>query len=99
MLNDPDNFTAYYERAMDARAGAVARSLYDDYMTLGSISEVAKEWLDSKEDLLKELLDFSRMPVGTFKNFMKFKELKQQFTKDSDELLMMIVKQEAEKLK
>jgi len=99
MLNDPDNFTAYYERAMDARAGAVARSLYDDYMTLGSISEVAKEWLDSKEDLLKELLDFSRTPVGTFKNFMKFKEIKQQFTKDSDELLMMLVKQEAEKSK
>lgn len=99
MLNDPDNLTTYYERAMDARAGAVARSLYDDYMTLGEISEVAKKWLDDKQELLKELLEFSRTPAGTFKNFIKFKELKQQFSKDSEELLMTLAKERIEQNK
>ena len=49
--------------------------------------------------VLKELLEFSRTPVGTFKNFIKFKELKQQFSKDSEELLMTLAKERIEQNK
>jgi hypothetical protein len=75
LLNDPDNFGKYHQNLADARAAAHARLLYDTYMKLGSISEVAKKWLDENKQLTDELLQFSKTPHGTFENMIKLQEI------------------------
>ena len=78
MLNDPENFGKYHQNLMDARAGAEARLLYDDYQKLGQISDVAAKWLEDNKQILDNILEYSKQPMMTFKNYIVFDKLKRQ---------------------
>jgi hypothetical protein len=85
LLNDPDNFGKYYQNIMDARAAAHARLLYDSYMKLGGISEVAKRFLEENKGLTDELLQFSKSPMGTFDNMIIIQDLANKLNQKFDE--------------
>lgn len=85
LLNDPETFSKYTEKLMDARASAHARLLYDSYMELGTISEAAQKWLDDNKDLTDEILNFSKNSSGTFQNMIKLQNLANELAKKFDE--------------
>jgi hypothetical protein len=88
LLNDPDNVTNQIIKFQDARAGAYARLIYDQYQKLGEISEVAREWVDAPEQkkILDEILAFSKRPSGTFETFSKLQQLQNTLVEKSNEL-------------
>lgn len=76
-LNDPDKMGNHFAGLMDARAGAHARLIYDDYMRLGSISSVAQKWIESDEQkkILDEIKQFSKQPKYSFQNYQILMDL------------------------
>jgi hypothetical protein len=90
LLSDPDNMTKFYENTMDARAGAHARLLYDQFQELGEISETGKNFIDTPEvkKLMDDLLQFSKLPYGTYKNYNKLQEILDQVVEKKNELLL-----------
>jgi hypothetical protein len=90
LLSDPDNFTKYYENIMDARAGAHARRLYEDYQEMGKISEVGKNFIETPEvkKLMDDLLAFSKTPYGTYNNYSKLQKIMDEVVKKKDELVL-----------
>lgn len=86
MLNDPDQFTKYYQNLMNARAAAHARLLLEDYKNLVSIyGDAAAKFYDSIKDLRDEIEHFANNPVGTFKNLSKLQSLRNQITEKAKE--------------
>jgi len=87
LLNDPETFTNHIAKMQDARAGAFARLIYDQYQKLGEISEVAREWVEAPEQkqALEELLKISKNPSGTFENLQKIEQLRSKLAGKSSE--------------
>lgn len=90
LLSDPDNMTKFYENTMDARAGAHARLLYDQFKEISEISETGKTFIETPEvkKLMDDLLAFSKRPYGSFKNYNKLQEILDQVVKKKNELLL-----------
>jgi len=97
-LNDPETFSKYTERLMDARASAHARLLYDSYMELGKISEAAQKWLDDNKALTDEILNFSKKSSGTFQNMIKLQNLANELAKKFDEFGLQAVEEKQKEI-
>jgi len=96
LLNDPDKFTTYHQNLMNARAGAQARLLYDQYMQLGEISEVARKWLDDNKNITDEILAFSKQPSLTFDSYQRLEKLRNDLFEKRFELFTDFIKANTE---
>jgi hypothetical protein len=101
LLNDPDNMTKFYENSMDARAGAHARLLYDQLNELKNLGTEGKNYFENEDTqkLMQDLLEFSKTPYGTYKNYNKLQEIMNNLVEKKNELLLGMFKEAQEEIK
>lgn len=87
MLNDPEKFGQYHQRLMDARVAAHARSLHDEFHSLGDMSSVAKKFIDDNKEVFDKLLAFSNRPSGTYQNMFELRKINDQLLDLSNKIL------------
>jgi hypothetical protein len=101
LLSDPDNMTKFYENSMDARAGAHARLLYDQLNMLKELGSEGQKFFENEDTqkLMQDLLEFSKTPYGTYKNYNKLQEIMNNLVEKKNELLLGMFKEAQEEIK
>lgn len=96
-LNKPETFGKHLEQMQDARVAAHARLLYDEFERLAEISSIGRKFKEDNQEILDQLLSFSRKPAGTYQNMLELQKIRELLNAKADEIDKEVVKEKKEK--